>query len=54
MQVEIAREVTSGMKQTLAITEQATRGVNQTAATVADLAAHATNMKSSVARFKVA
>jgi twitching motility protein PilJ len=54
MQVEIAREVTGGMKQTLAITQQATRGVNQTAATVADLAAQATHMKGSVARFKVA
>ena len=52
--VEIAREVTGDMKQTLAVTEQATRGVNQTAATVADLAAQAANMKSSVARFKVA
>jgi twitching motility protein PilJ len=54
MQVEIAREVTGDMKQTLAVTEQATRGVTQTAATVADLAAQAANMKSSVARFKVA
>jgi methyl-accepting chemotaxis protein len=54
MQVEIAREVAGGMKQTLAITEQATRGVSQTAATVADLAVHAANMKGSVARFKVA
>jgi twitching motility protein PilJ len=54
MQVEIAREVTGGMKHTLAITQQATRGVNQTAATVADLATQATNMKGSVARFKVA
>jgi twitching motility protein PilJ len=54
MQVEIAREVAAGMKQTLATTEQATRGVNQTAATVADLAAQAANMKGSVARFKVA
>jgi methyl-accepting chemotaxis protein len=54
MQVEIAREVAAGMKQTLATTEQATRGVNQTAATVADLAVQAANMKGSVARFKVA
>ena len=54
MQVDIAREVASGMKETLALTEQATQGVNETAKTVADLATQAESMRGSVARFKVA
>ena len=54
MQVSIANEVADNMKQTLALTEQATQGVNKAAATVGTLATQAESLRGSVVRFQVA
>ncbi len=53
MQVDIAREVAKSMHNSLALTNEATMGTNETAVTIKELAARARQLKASVSRFKV-
>ena len=53
MQVDIAREVAKSMYNSLTLTNEATMGTNETAATIKELAARARQLKASVSRFKV-
>lgn len=53
MQVDIAREVAKSMHNSLTLTNEATMGTNETAATIKELAARARQLKASVSRFKV-
>jgi twitching motility protein PilJ len=53
MQVDISREVAKSMYNSLTLTNEATMGTNETAATIKELAARARQLKASVSRFKV-
>ena len=53
MQVDIAREVAKSMHNSLTLTSEATKGTNETATTIKELAASARQLKASVSRFKV-
>lgn len=53
MQVDIAKEVTQGMTQTLTMTEEATAGTNQTAEVIKELSASTDALRGSVVKFKV-
>ena len=53
MQVDIAKEVTQGMVQTLTMTKVATAGTNETAEVIREVLGSAVALRQSVARFKV-
>ncbi len=53
MQVDISREVAKSMYNSLTLTNEATMGTNETAATIKELGARARQLKASVSRFKV-